>query len=102
MDPNKIIAGLVEKVKALETREEQEHQENIQMKQELLQLHQKFKSLESAKETPTPLVYVKSERKFPNLQVDRKRIRILMCLNGSLRCENIFIPPSLRTGMLTS
>jgi hypothetical protein len=42
MDPNEIIAGMAEKVKALETREEQKHQENIQMKQELLQLHQKF------------------------------------------------------------
>lgn len=61
-----LIQGLVDKVKALEARETQEHQANLDMKKELHQLQKKLKSYEEkeSREKPAPVVYVKSERKF--------------------------------------
>ncbi|XP_056017063.1 uncharacterized protein LOC130053687 [Ostrea edulis] len=61
-----LIQGLVDKVKALEARETQGHQANLDMKKELHQLQKKLKSYEEkeSREKPAPVVYVKSERKF--------------------------------------
>ncbi|XP_062593162.1 uncharacterized protein LOC134254640 [Saccostrea cucullata] len=62
-----LVQGLLDKIKILETRENQDRQENAAMQQEIKNLQGKVSSLKAteSKEKPTPLVYVKSERKFP-------------------------------------
>lgn len=62
-----LIQGLLDKIKILETKEDQDRKENATMRQEIQHLQKKVSTLESteSKEKPTPVVYVKSERKFP-------------------------------------
>lgn len=57
----------IKKNKILETKEDQDRQENAAMRKEIQHLQIKVSTLESteSKEKPTPVVYVKSERKFP-------------------------------------
>lgn len=63
-----LIQGLLDKIKILESKEDQDHQENVAMRQEIQHLQKKVSTLvesTESKENPTPVVYVKSERKFP-------------------------------------
>ncbi|XP_062609395.1 uncharacterized protein LOC134271164 [Saccostrea cucullata] len=62
-----LIQGLMDKIKILETREDQDRQENAAMHKEIKHLQGKVSSMQAteSKEKPTPMVYVKSERKFP-------------------------------------
>lgn len=62
-----LIQGLLDKIKILETKEDQDRQENAAMRQKIQHLQKKVSTLvesTESEEKPTPVVYVKSERKF--------------------------------------